>query len=112
MLAFIVVSLLSATAQAQSLADLARRERARKQGLEGRAILNASTPKGTLTGSTVVTAVTTGMIVTASALLHEVPNPTDNDIKRYLSGNLCRCTGYLQQVEAVKLAYKKLATHR
>jgi carbon-monoxide dehydrogenase small subunit len=53
-----------------------------------------------------------GMIVTASALLEEMENPTEQEIKRYLSGNLCRCTGYQQQIDAVKLAYKKLAARK
>ena len=53
-----------------------------------------------------------GMIVTASALLEELENPTDRDIKRYLSGNLCRCTGYQQQIDAVKLAHRRIASHK
>jgi len=52
-----------------------------------------------------------GMIMTASAIANDNPNPTEEQIKRYLSGNLCRCTGYQQQIEAVKAAIIKLA-HR
>jgi len=37
-----------------------------------------------------------------------VKNATDDDIKKMLDGNLCRCTGYVQQIEAVKLAAKML----
>ena len=48
-----------------------------------------------------------GMIMTASALLKEKPNITEDELKRYLSGNLCRCTGYQQQLQAVLLASKK-----
>jgi carbon-monoxide dehydrogenase small subunit len=48
-----------------------------------------------------------GMIMTASALLKEKPNITEGELKRYLSGNLCRCTGYQQQLQAVLLASKK-----
>jgi len=48
-----------------------------------------------------------GMIMTASALLKEKPNITESELKRYLSGNLCRCTGYQQQLQAVLLASKK-----
>ena len=53
-----------------------------------------------------------GMIMTASALVKDIPNPTEADIKRLLSGNLCRCTGYQQQIEAVKLACKRLSTSK
>jgi len=45
-----------------------------------------------------------GMIMCAKALLEENPNPTTEEIRTYLSGNLCRCTGYLHQIEAVKQA--------
>jgi len=48
-----------------------------------------------------------GMLMTASALLKEKPSITEAEIKRYLSGNLCRCTGYQQQLQAVMLASKK-----
>ena len=40
-------------------------------------------------------------------LLDEQPDPTDNDIRHYLSGNLCRCTAYPEIIEAVKLAARK-----
>ncbi len=45
-----------------------------------------------------------GFIVAASALLDEIPNPTDDQIKMALSGNLCRCTGYYPIIAAVKSA--------
>ena len=47
---------------------------------------------------------TPGIIVTAKALLDREPNPTRDQIKEALSGNLCRCTGYLQIFEAVESA--------
>jgi len=53
-----------------------------------------------------------GMIVTVAGILRDNPDPTEAEIRRYLSGNLCRCTGYQQQVDAVKLAAKKLREHR
>lgn len=53
---------------------------------------------------------TPGMIVSAKALLDRNPHPTDDEICEALSGNLCRCTGYRQTVEAVQLAAKRLAT--
>ena len=43
-----------------------------------------------------------GMILTAYALLAENPNPTEKEIRRAISGNVCRCTGYAKIVEAVK----------
>ena len=45
-----------------------------------------------------------GMMLSARALLNETPDPTRDEIKRALSGNLCRCTGYTQIVEAGELA--------
>lgn len=44
---------------------------------------------------------TPGMIMTAKALLDENPNPTEEDVKKGLDGNLCRCTGYVKIIEAV-----------
>jgi carbon-monoxide dehydrogenase small subunit len=43
-----------------------------------------------------------GMILTAYALLKENPNPSEKEIRRAISGNVCRCTGYAKIVEAVK----------
>lgn len=42
-----------------------------------------------------------GLVVTADALLRENPNPTEDEIKVYLNGNLCRCTGYESQTRAI-----------
>lgn len=47
---------------------------------------------------------TPGMIMNAKALLSSNPNPTDHEIRKALSGVLCRCTGYKKIVEAVKYA--------
>jgi aerobic carbon-monoxide dehydrogenase small subunit len=47
---------------------------------------------------------TPGMLLTAYSLLLREQNPTDTDIKEAISGNLCRCTGYTQIVEAVRNA--------
>ncbi len=51
---------------------------------------------------------TPGIIMTVHAMLHENPNPTEAEIRHELSGNLCRCTGYQNIVEAVKLAAERL----
>ena len=45
---------------------------------------------------------TPSMILTATALLKENPNPTEDEIKDYIRGNICRCTGYIQIVKAIK----------
>lgn len=50
-----------------------------------------------------------GMILTAADLLSVNPNPTRAQIARYLVGNLCRCTGYVKQIEAVEAAAAILA---
>ena len=47
---------------------------------------------------------TPGMVVTATSLLNENPKPTEYEIKDYMRGNYCRCTGYTQIVDAIKLA--------
>jgi len=44
---------------------------------------------------------TPGMLLTAKSLLEEVPHPTEEDVRDYLKGNLCRCTGYAAIVRAV-----------
>ena len=50
---------------------------------------------------------TPGMIVAAAQLLERNPNPTQEEIRHGLDGNLCRCTGYQHIVEAVEYAAKK-----
>mgnify|MGYP000154952101 CR=1 FL=1 len=51
---------------------------------------------------------TPGMIMTAKALLAENPNPSEDEIRHAISGNLCRCTGYVKIVEAIQYASAKL----
>jgi len=50
---------------------------------------------------------TPGMLVVASALVAENPSPTREEIIRAISGNLCRCTGYQQIVEAIELCVRR-----
>lgn len=52
---------------------------------------------------------TPGMILTAAALLSENPNPSESEIRKAISGNLCRCTGYQHIIDAVQYASKKVA---
>ncbi len=47
---------------------------------------------------------TPGMLVTAAALLERNPQPDTDEIRQALAGNLCRCTGYIKILDAVKLA--------
>jgi carbon-monoxide dehydrogenase small subunit len=88
--------------------------------VEGR---NVTTIEGILEAGTTLSAVqqafvdeggaqcgfcTPGMIVTAVALLKENPFPTQEEIRDALTGNLCRCTGYVQIVESIVRAAKEL----
>lgn len=50
---------------------------------------------------------TPGMIISAKALLDETSDPSEEEIKRGISGNLCRCTGYVQIIDSIKAAAKK-----
>jgi carbon-monoxide dehydrogenase small subunit len=52
---------------------------------------------------------TPGMMLTAAALLQENPDPTELDIRWAISGNLCRCTGYQNIINAVQWAARKMA---
>ncbi|HSB49302.1 MAG TPA: (2Fe-2S)-binding protein [Burkholderiales bacterium] len=51
---------------------------------------------------------TPGMIMATAGLLKDNPNPTDEQIYKGLEGNLCRCTGYINIVKAVKMSAKLL----
>ena len=44
---------------------------------------------------------TSGMILSAKAMLDKTPKPTEDEVKRGISGNLCRCTGYTKIIEAI-----------
>lgn len=51
---------------------------------------------------------TPGMILTAKTLLDENPAPTEEDIIRFMQGNICRCTGYKKIIESILAAAKKI----
>jgi carbon-monoxide dehydrogenase small subunit len=53
---------------------------------------------------------TSGMVVAADALLRENPDPSEQEIKEHLVGNLCRCTGYLSIIDAVRAAANQEVT--
>jgi len=50
-----------------------------------------------------------GMVLSAKALLDQNPHPARDEIKEGISGNICRCTGYYQIVEAIELAAQRMA---
>jgi carbon-monoxide dehydrogenase small subunit len=53
---------------------------------------------------------TPGMMMTTYRLLLENPNPSEEEIRRAISGNLCRCTGYVDIVRAIQYAAEKMRT--
>lgn len=55
---------------------------------------------------------TPGFILMTEQLLKQHPRPSDDDIRHYLSGNLCRCAAYPDIIEAVKEAANKLQNHK
>ena len=55
---------------------------------------------------------TPGMLIAAHALLGENPRPTEAEIREAIAGNLCRCTGYQQIVEAIEAAAVRLAERK
>jgi aerobic-type carbon monoxide dehydrogenase small subunit (CoxS/CutS family) len=48
------------------------------------------------------------MLMAAHALLQVTPNPTDEDIREAIGGNICRCTGYTQIIDSIRLAAERL----
>jgi carbon-monoxide dehydrogenase small subunit len=50
---------------------------------------------------------TPGLVVAAADLLRRIPEPTDDEIREALSGNLCRCTGYQKILDAVQMAAER-----
>jgi carbon-monoxide dehydrogenase small subunit len=54
---------------------------------------------------------TPGFLMTILDYLGDNPNPTEEEIREAIDGNFCRCTGYFNIIEAVKLAAEKMASH-
>lgn len=59
------------------------------------------------TGATQCGFCTPGILINARALLDRNPDPTETEIREALVGNLCRCTGYLRIIEAIKVAARE-----
>lgn len=55
---------------------------------------------------------TSGMIMSAKALLDQNPDPTEDEIRTSIAGNLCRCTGYVQIVESIENAAEMIKQDR
>ena len=55
---------------------------------------------------------TLGMILAAKALLDETPNPTEDQLKHFMHGNICRCTGYKKIIESIMAAAKLMRQRR
>lgn len=55
---------------------------------------------------------TPGMMLTAATLLEHNPNPTEDEIRWAISGNICRCTGYMNIVKAVQWAAEKMQSEQ
>ncbi|MBT6094474.1 MAG: (2Fe-2S)-binding protein [Rhodospirillaceae bacterium] len=53
-----------------------------------------------------------GMLIASEALLRDTPEPSLEDIKEAIGGNICRCTGYVQIVEAIQLAAERMREAR
>ena len=51
---------------------------------------------------------TPGMLLAAKALLDEIPNPSEEQLKHFMHGNLCRCTGYKKIIESIMAAAKQM----
>lgn len=78
------------------------------EGLEKEGVLDPIQQAFIDTGAVQCGFCTPGMVLSAKALLMKNPKPTKQEIRRGISGNLCRCTGYEKIVEAVDLASKRM----
>ena len=55
---------------------------------------------------------TPGMLLSAKAVLDEIPDPTEEEIRTAIEGNICRCTGYDKIVTAIRVAGERIRNHR
>jgi carbon-monoxide dehydrogenase small subunit len=74
------------------------------EGLDGDGELSAVQSAFVDAGAVQCGFCTPGLVVAAEDLLRRIPEPTDDEIREALSGNLCRCTGYEKILDAVRLA--------
>jgi carbon-monoxide dehydrogenase small subunit len=81
--------------------DLADQDVMTLEGLSGEGSLHSLQRAFVEQGALQCGFCTAGMILAAKALLDECPNPSQEEIKRGLTGNLCRCTGYAKIIQAV-----------
>ena len=78
------------------------------EGLEADGRLTALQEAFLDTGAVQCGYCTPGMLIAATDLLAHNPDPSEEQIKEAISGNLCRCTGYVKQVEAIALAVQRM----
>ncbi len=74
------------------------------EGLAGEAMLHPVQEAFADTGAVQCGFCTPGFVVAAADLLRRIPDPSDDEIREALSGNLCRCTGYQKILDAVRMA--------
>ena len=89
-------------------ADLDGREVVTIEGLSGGEKLHAVQESFVKHGAIQCGFCTPGFVMTAKALLDENPNPSEEEVRWYLRGNLCRCTGYSKIVEATLKAAESM----
>ena len=82
-------------------------ENAEIRTIEGTAALDAVQQAFVEAGALQCGFCTPGFVLMTRQLLDEVPDPSEDEIRHYLSGNLCRCAAYPEIIEAVKLAARK-----
>ncbi|KPJ61083.1 MAG: hypothetical protein AMJ46_03725 [Latescibacteria bacterium DG_63] len=82
------------------------------EGLSEGDVLHPVQEAFTETGAVQCGFCTPGLVLSSVALLKENPGPSRDEIRRALSGNLCRCTGYEKVFEAVELAAKRMKRRR
>jgi carbon-monoxide dehydrogenase small subunit len=89
--------------------DAAGKKVATVEGLKKGADLHPLQKAWAVTGGSQCGFCTPGFLMTSKALLDANPRPSDAEIRSALSGNICRCTGYVKIIEAVKMAAAELA---